>query len=159
MKSFLLNSSNKPTILWSQLEDGIFFEGDVPENYSLAVCPGKYIVLDVDNKSKENNGFNHIPISILGELENTFNYKTKSGNGRHYWLLYLGNKTLMNTSTKYFLDLRVGSKGSNNGGYVKYHHNVDIRQCIHLIKETSLELNLWLEKLFCGVKYDLENDK
>lgn len=40
-------------------------------------------------------------------------------------------------------DLRVSEKG-----YVKYHHNKDIRECVHLIKESSEELNEWLEKLF-----------
>ena len=132
--------------------ENCFYEGIIPEGFYLAVSPGKYIVLDVDNKSEEKNGFNNIPANILTELENTFNYKTKSGKGRHYWLLYSGNKILMNTSTKYFLDLRIGPKPNNNGGYVLYHHSVDIRQCTHLIKETSPELNTWLEKLFTGIK-------
>ncbi len=154
MKSFLLNNQYKPTVKWSLVPENCFYEGEVPTGFFKAVCPGKYIVLDVDNKSPEKSGFNYIPISILAELENTFNYKTKSGNGRHYWILYLGDKTLMNTSTKYFLDLRVGQKLNNAGGYVLYHHSVDIRQCTHLIKESSNELNIWLEKLFQGVKYE-----
>jgi hypothetical protein len=37
---------------------------------------------------------------------------------------------------------------------LNYPHNVDIRQCIQLIKESSLELNVWLESLFQGVKVD-----
>jgi len=37
-------------------------------------------------------------------------------------------------------------------GYVKYPHNVDIRQCIPLINKSSMELNVWLESLFQGVK-------
>lgn len=152
MKSFLLKN-NTPIVKWSLVPDGCFFEGEIPSGFDLAVCPGKYIVLDVDNKSSEKNGFNNIPISILAELENTFNYKTKSGNGRHYWLLYLGNKKLMNTSTKYFLDLRVGESVGNAGGYVRYQHSVDVRECIHLIKDTSKELNKWLESLFLGVNH------
>ena len=148
MKSFLLNSNYKPIIKWGMIPDNCFYEGNVPNGFFKAVCPGKYIVLDVDNKSPDKSGFNYIPDNILNELEKSFNYKTKSGNGRHYWLLYLGNKMLKNTSTKYFLDLRVGQTENNSGGYVLYYHNKDIRECIHEIKETSLELNKWLEKLF-----------
>ena len=120
----------------------------MPDRFFKAVSPGKYIVLDVDNKSPNKSGFNHIPNNILNELEESFNYKTKSGNGRHYWLLYLGNKVLKNTSTPYFLDLRVGQRKDNSGGYVLYHHNVDIRDCVHLIKESSNDLNTFLEGLF-----------
>lgn len=165
MKSFLLNKYNKPSIQWGLLPDDTFFIGVVPEGYSLAVAPGKYIVVDVDNKSEQKNGFKHIPKysifkkviyklfkinkkSIFDQLEETFNYKTKSGKGKHYWLLYTGNKTLINRASKYHIDLRIGEKNGNAGGYVKYHHNVDIRKCEHLIKETSKDLNLWLEKLF-----------
>jgi hypothetical protein len=152
MKSFLLKD-NKPTIKFSLLPEEIYFEGEVPVGYALAVCPtGNYIILDVDNKNGK-NGFENIPEDIFNILSNTFNYKTKSG-GAHYWLKYTGNKTLLNTSTKYGLDLRVGARHGNAGGYVKYHHNVDIRQCIHLIKETSNELNQWLENLFLGVNYE-----
>ena len=158
MKSFLLNSNYKPILQWGKIPNNVFYEGEVPQGFFKAVCPGKYIVLDVDNKSPENNGFNYIPMSILSELENTFNYKTKSGKGRHYWLLYLGGKILMNTSTKYFLDLRVGERPGNCGGYVLYHHPIDIRQCIHLIKETSPKLNKWLESHFLGVNY-IENEE
>lgn len=151
MKSFLLHK-NIPIIKFSLLPDNCFFEGKLPDgDYSLAVCPGKYIVLDVDNKSEDKNGFNNIPDSILEELNRTFNYKTKSGNGRHYWLLYSGNKVLVNTSTKHFLDLRIGEKPGNAGGYVRYHHSVDIRQCECLIKETSSNINAFLDNLFCGI--------
>jgi hypothetical protein len=146
MKSFLLKN-NHPTIKWSMLPDNIFFEGVIPEGYDLAVCPsGNYIVLDVDVKG-DKNGFEHIPSYFKAQLDTSFYYDTKSG-GRHYWLEYTGDKYLLNKATKYGLDLRVGAKGKNAGGYVKYVHPVDIRQCIHLIKKTSPDLNEWLEGLF-----------
>jgi len=130
--------------------DNTFFEGVIPEGYALAVAPSdNYIVLDVDNKNNK-NGFEYISNNIWDELKQSFLYNTKSG-GAHIWIDYTGNKVLMNTSTKYGLDLRIGAKGTNAGGYVKYHHNIDIRHCIHLIKTSSLELNTWLESLFCGV--------
>lgn len=152
MKSFLLKN-NKPIVKWGLIPDETYFEGPIPEGYSLAVCPSENIViLDVDNKNGK-NGFNHIPINIRGELENTFHYNTKSGGG-HYWIKYTGNKELLNTSTKYGLDLRIGAKSGNAGGYVKYHHNVDIRKCKHLIKSSSEQLNIWLESLFLGVNYE-----
>ncbi len=139
MKSFLLRNGS-PTIKFSLLSNNIFFEGDIPDGFDLAVAPSdNYIVIDVDVKNGK-DGFNHIPIDIKLELWETFNYKTKSG-GAHFWIKYLGGKTLMNTSTKYGLDLRIGAKGSNAGGYVKYHHNIDIRECVHLIKDSSNELN------------------
>jgi len=151
MKSFLLNKkTNTPTIKWSLLPDNIFFEGDIPEGYCLAVCPTneKQIILDVDVKNGK-NGYEYITNGIRYELENTFNYKTKSGGG-HYYLNYTGNKLLKNCSTKYGLDLRIGANKvtGNAGGYVKYWHNKDIRKCIHLIKDSSEDMNLWLESLF-----------
>jgi hypothetical protein len=149
MKSFLLKD-NKPIIKWGLVPNETYFEGEVPEGFALAVSPSENIViLDVDNKNGK-NGFNHIPVSIRSELENTFHYDTKSG-GAHFWVRYTGNKTLLNTSTKYGLDLRIGAKPGNAGGYVKYHHNVDIRKCKDLIKESSIGLNKWLESLFLGV--------
>ena len=152
MKTFLLKN-NTPFVKWSMIPDGYYYEGQVPKGYALAVCPTneKQIILDVDVKGGK-NGFNHIPTTILKELETTFNYKTGSG-GRHYFLNYTGSKLLMNTSTAKGLDLRIGknNKTGNNGGYVKYNHTIDIRQCTHLIKPTSLKLNKWLERLFLGV--------
>lgn len=149
MKSFLLKD-NKPIVKWSMVPNNTFFEGAIPEGYALAVAPSEnYIVLDVDNKNGK-NGFINIPNKQFLELDKTFNYYTKSG-GKHYFLKYTGNKTLLNTSTKLALDLRIGSKPKNAGGYVRYYHHTDIRQCIHLINETSIDLNLWLESLFCGV--------
>lgn len=152
MKSFLLNKDNKPIVKWSLVPNNIFFEGTIPDGYYLAVAPSENIViLDVDNKNGK-NGFNHIPLNIYLELTETFNYKTKSGGG-HYWIKYTGSQQLMNTSTKYGLDLRIGSKVGNAGGYVKYHHNVDIRKCTYLINQSSSDLNTWLESLFLGVNH------
>ena len=163
MKSFLLKNGT-PIVKWGLIPNNTFYIGEIPEGYALAVCPSENIViLDVDEKNGK-SGHKHIPkyskfkkfifklfkiqkTDILNELKNTFNYKTKSG-GSHYWVKYTGNKILLNTSTKYGLDLRIGAKPGNCGGYVKYHHNVDIRECVHLIKESSNELNLFLEKLF-----------
>lgn len=146
MKSFLLRNGT-PIIKWGSLPNNVFYEGIVPEGFDLAVSPSdNYVILDIDVKNGK-NGFNHIPMHILAELNNSFNYKTKSG-GAHYWLQYRGNKILINKSTEYGIDLRIGAKKGNAGGYVKYHHNVDIRQCVSLIKDTSMELNMWLEQLF-----------
>jgi len=151
MKSFLLKD-NKPIVKWSMIPDNTFFEGKVPEGYALAVAPSdNYVILDVDVKNGK-NGFIHIleTKGIIDELGKTFHYSTKSG-GEHYWINYTGDKTLLNKATKYGLDLRV-AKGSYAMGYVKYPHNVDIRQCIPLINKSSMELNVWLESLFQGVK-------
>lgn len=145
MKSFLLKE-NKPIIKWALLPDNVFYEGKIPDGYALAVCPSdSYIILDVDVKNGK-NGFNHIPVNILEELNNSFHYDTKSG-GRHYWLDYSGNKVLMNRATEWGLDLRVAS-GKYAKGYVKYPYTEDIRDCIHLIRKTSEVINKWLEELF-----------
>jgi hypothetical protein len=150
MKSFLLKN-NTPIIKWSLIPNETYFEGVVPDGYDLAVCPSDSIViLDVDVKN-EKNGYQFIPGFIMDEIQLTFNYNTKSG-GAHYWIKYTGDKVLMNTSTKYGLDLRIGAKDNNAGGYVKYNYTIDIRHCKHLIKDSSNDLNLWLESLFCGVK-------
>jgi len=149
MKSFLLYK-NSPTVKWGLIPDGLFYEGVVPEGYDLAVCPSENIViLDVDEKNGK-SGHSHIPIHILNQLKTTYNYKTKSG-GSHYWLHYTGNKVLLNRATKFGLDLRVGKNKltGNNGGYVKYPPtNKDIRECVHLIKESDTLLNHFLENLF-----------
>ncbi len=146
MKSFLLRNGT-PIIKWGNLPNNIFYEGVVPEGFDLAVSPSdNYVILDIDVKNGK-NGYEHIPHLIQIELDKSFNYKTKSG-GAHYWIEYTGNKTLINKSTEFGLDLRIGAKKGNAGGYVKYHHNVDIRQCIPLIKQSSEHLNNWLEKLF-----------
>jgi len=150
MKSFLLNSkTNKPIVCWGSIPNNTFFEGTVPPGYNLAVCPSENIViLDVDVKNNK-NGYDFIPELIQLELYGTFNYNTKSG-GAHYWINYTGGKLLKNSSTEYGLDLRIGARNNNAGGYVKYHHNVDIRECVHLIKKSSDKLNEFLEKLFAN---------
>lgn len=146
MKSFLLKD-NKPIVKWGMIPDNTFFEGEVPEGYALAVCPSQNIViLDVDVKNGK-NGFENIPMLILMELDNTFYYDTKSG-GRHYWIRYTGKEVLLNKSTDLGLDLRIGATKDNCGGYVKYYHNKDIRECEHLIKNSSTYMIKWLEKLF-----------
>ncbi len=149
MKSFLLQGGS-PTIKWGLIPSNVFFEGTLPEGYALAVCPDdeNQLVLDVDVKNGK-NGFDHIPLDVLTEIEKTFNYPTKSG-GRHYFLNYTGSKLLKNTSTEKGLDCRIGKNKTtgNNGGYVKYNHDVDIRECVHLINKTSSLLNTWLEELF-----------
>lgn len=150
MKTFLLDSNNKPIINWGYLKDNVFFEGKLPEGHSLAICPTdeKQIILDIDNKNSK-CGYDHIPNDIMDELNNSFNYFTKSG-GKHVFLSYTGDKILLNKSTNIGLDLRIGknTRTGNNGGYVKYNHDRDIRECIHLIKNTSKKLNIWLESLF-----------
>lgn len=139
LKSFLLKN-NKPILKWGQIPDGYFFEGNIPEGYSLAVSPSSpYVILDVDVKNV--NGFKIIPKEILTELNNTFNYATKSG-GRHYWIKYTGDKPLFNRATKYGIDLRT------NKGYVRWYPKEDIRDCIFLIKDSTPILNEFLEKFF-----------
>lgn len=150
MKSFLLNSQNTPIIRWSLLENGIFYQGEIPKGFGLAICPTneRQVILDVDVKNGK-NGFNYIPSVVLAELELTFNYSTKSG-GHHYFLNYSGSKLLMNTSTSKGLDLRIGAnkKTKNAGGYCKYNGNIPVEQIEPLIKKTSPRMNLFLEKLF-----------
>ena len=151
MKSFLLHN-NTPSLRWGMIPPNRFFEGTVPEGYNLAVAPtDNYIVVDVDCKNGK-NGFIHIleTKGLIDELGLTYHYSTSSG-GEHYWLLYTGDKILKNTSTKYGIDLRIGAKDGNCGGYVKFHpasQGDDIRNHIHEIKETSQSLNLWLKSLF-----------
>ena len=152
MKSFLLNKENKPLIRWGFIPSNRFFEGPIPENHYLAVAPtDNYIVVDIDVK-KEKNGWEHIPMIIASELNDSYNYLTRSG-GSHVFLQYTGNQILKNTSTKYGIDLRISKceKTGNNGGYIRYYpaeHGDDIRNHIHEIKESSIEMNQWLEKLF-----------
>jgi len=155
MKSFLISSkTNKPIISWGMLPDNIFYEGKIPEGYDLVINPHQpYIIVDVD-RHEDKDGFKHLPLDILEEFTKTFNYATKR-NGMHVWLYYTGNKTLINKASGLGIDLRIGWKKINktewvNGGYVKWHprDTIDIRNCLHLIKETSPELNKWLETWF-----------
>ena len=149
MKSFLLRNGT-PTCKWGSIPSGYYFEGEIPEGYNLAVSPtDEYIVVDVDCKNGK-NGFENIPMVILVELNESYHYNTKSG-GAHYWLKYTGTGLLKNTSTKYGIDLRIGAKDGNCGGYVKFWPALkgdDIRNHIEEIKGTSLIMNEWLEKLF-----------
>ena len=149
MKSFLLKK-NTPIIKWSLLQDNTFYEGIIPEGYDLAVCPGEYIVVDVDRHG-DKDGFTHISSSLKTELDSTFHYITKN-NGFHYWFKYTGSKTLMNKASGLGIDLRIGEKEGNAGGYVVFYpakkDRVDIRNCTHLVKKTSVKMNEWLEALF-----------
>jgi len=149
MKSFLLRNGS-PTVKWGSIPSNYYFEGTVPEGYDLAVSPtDDYIVVDVDKKN-DKNGFHNIPSDIFLLLTETYYYNTKSG-GAHFWLKYTGTGLLKNTSTKYGIDLRIGAKDGNCGGYVKYWPALkgeDIRNHIEEIKSTSLIMNEWLEKLF-----------
>lgn len=141
MKSFLVKDK-KPTIKWGMLPDEIYFENEVPLNYKIAVCPNEpYVILDID-RHNDIDGLKNIPQKIKEELFNThFYYQTKN-NGYHVWLKYTGNKILLNRTSKLGIDLRT------HNGYVIWYLDKDIRSYIHLVKDTSENLNLWLEKLF-----------
>jgi hypothetical protein len=150
MKSFLVKGK-KPIIKWGQLPNETYFEGVVPEGYSLAVCPSGekgYVIIDVDCHGNK-NGFDNIPKKLISELDNTLNYPTKN-NGKHYWVRYTGNKPLGNKTSGLGIDLRT------NKGYVVWNYQKDVRECLHLINDSSLELNQWLEKLF---SYKYEKDE
>ena len=141
MKSFLCKGK-RPIIRWSLLPDETYFEGKLPEGYSLAVMPsGNYIVIDVDRHG-DINGFDSLPTKHMIELESTLCYDTKN-NGKHYWFKYTGTKPLGNKGSGVGIDLRVGNKG-----YVIWYPEKDIRECMDEIMPTSEELNEWLEKLF-----------
>lgn len=144
MKSFLCRGK-RPIIRWSQLPDETYFEGKLPEGYSLAIMPSdNYIIVDIDRHG-DIDGFNSIPKNLTEELNKTLCYKTKN-NGMHYWFRYTGIKSLANKTSGVGIDLRVGYKG-----YVIWYPKKDIRDCLDEINETSEELNKWLEKLFSYV--------
>jgi hypothetical protein len=141
MKSFLVKNK-KPVIKWSKLPDNTFFEGKLPEGYSLAIVPSNpYIILDVDRHGKI-DGFDNLPKHLALELEQTLKYKTKN-NGMHFWFKYNGILELSNKSSGYGIDLRVGFKG-----YVVWYPKTDIRNHLHEINDTSKEMNVWLQELF-----------
>ncbi len=140
MKSFLLKGKT-PIIKWGMIPDETYFEGNVPEGYQLAVSPSEgYVVIDIDNHGKV-NGFDNIPNFLLDELNSTLRYKTKN-NGCHYWFKYTGDKELANKASRLGIDLRT------HKGYVVWYLNIDVRNCLNSIKETSGEINTWLEQLF-----------
>jgi hypothetical protein len=140
MRSFLLKAK-KPICKWGSLPPNTFFEGEIPEGYSLAVSPSEnYIVIDVDRHG-DIDGVNNIPDNLMYELLKTLHYPTKN-NGYHYWFKYTGNKELANKTSGLGIDLRT------NKGYVVYYPKNDIRDQLHLIKPTSTHMNKWLEKLF-----------
>ena len=148
MRSFLLKNK-KPLIAWGSIPQNTYFNlsSGIPKGCSLAISPSdNYIVLDVDKHEGGVNGFDNLPDHLLLQLSEHFQYNTKN-NGRHYWLRYTGNKTLMNKASGLGCDLRIANKG-----YVVFYPKGDIRDYIHLVKETSPELNEWLEKLFCQGK-------
>ena len=144
MKSFLCRGK-RPIIRWSLLPDNTFFEGKLPEGYSLAVMPSHdYIVVDVDRHGSI-DGFEKIPHNVNYHLTQTLHYKTKN-NGMHFWLRYTGDKPLANKGNGEGIDLRVGFKG-----YVIWYPDIDIRDNLHRINETNDTLNKWLERQFSYV--------
>jgi hypothetical protein len=141
MKSFLLKDK-KPICKWGMIPDNVFFEGEVPEGYGLAISPhSPYIIVDIDRHGNI-DGYNNIPSIYLNELFNIhFNYSTKGG-GYHIWIKYSGAQDLRNKPSGLGIDLRT------HKGYVKFYPSQDIRTYLHLIKESSENLNKWLEQLF-----------
>lgn len=140
MKSFLLKDK-KPIVKWGQIPEGVYFEGEIPEGYGLAICPHfPYVILDVDSHDGI-TGMDNIPVTLLNELNLTLKYNTKN-QGVHYWLKYTGEEILKNKTSGLGIDLRT------HKGYVKWYLDKDIRSYINLIKPTSKELNLFLESLF-----------
>jgi len=147
MKSFLVKDK-RPLKKWTLIPDEIFYEGEVPHGYSLAVCPSVgTIIIDVDRHGTI-DGFDNIPDHLRRELYSSLNYPTKN-NGRHFWFNYTGNVPLANKHSKYGIDLRT------HRGYVVYYKEGDIRDHKDQIKETSTELNKWIEELF-GAKTKLK---
>ncbi len=141
MKSFLVKNK-LPLSKWSQLKNESYFEGEVPEGYSLAINPSdNYIIIDIDNHN-DIQGIKNIPLLLVNELLNYhFKYNTKN-NGVHIWVKYTGQKNLINKSSSLGIDLRTSK------GYVVWYLDKDIRPYKHLIKDTSSELNIWIESLF-----------
>ncbi len=144
MKSFLCKNK-KPICRWTYLKDNTFWKGSISDDYSIGVCPGKgYIVVDVDRHG-DKNGFNVLKTlssKLQDELTNTFHYPTKN-NGEHFWFKYTGTKNLLNKASNVGIDLRVENKG-----YVIWYSDLSIKEAIPLIKESSVEMNKWIESLF-----------
>lgn len=149
MRTFLLKDK-VPITKWGLIPDGIMYQGEVPDGYNLAISPSPgYIIIDVDNHDGKKNGFDIIPPHIMDEMKSSFHYNSKN-NGMHCWFRYTGNKKLGNKTCGKGIDLRTEK------GYVAYWHNESIEKCLHRIKDTSKEMNNWLEGLFC-YKADLKD--
>lgn len=144
MKSFLLKGK-RPIIRWSMLPNETYFEGPLPDGYNLAVMPSEgYVVVDVDRHG-DIDGFEAIPEKLKYELAQTLKYTTKN-DGHHYWFKYTGKNYLGNKASGQGIDLRVGLKG-----YVVWYPQEDPRSLMHLVKDSSKEMNQWLEDLFSYV--------
>jgi hypothetical protein len=144
MKSFLLRGK-RPIVKWGMIPNETYFEGTVPEGYSLAVVPSEgYVVIDVDRHGNM-DGFDNVPHNIGFELAQTFHYTTKN-NGMHYWVKYTGNRPLANKTSGLGIDLRT------HKGYVVFYPNADPRDCMSIVNNSSEILNEWLEKLFSYVE-------
>ena len=123
------------------LPDNTFFEGNIPEGFSLAVCPSEGIVIvDVDRHG-DIDGFDNIPPEIHRELDKTLHYGTKN-NGKHYWVKYTGDIKLANKSSNKGIDLRTSK------GYAVWYPSCDIRDNMDKVQESSVTLNTWLESIF-----------
>jgi len=147
MKSFLVKNK-VPVIRWTNLENNVFFEGEIPAGFDLAVAPsGNYIIIDIDRHGKI-DGFDSIPKELEGELNRTFNYTTKN-NGVHCWLKYTGTDSLANKTSGLGIDLRCAHPVTGKSlGYVVYYPKDDFRIHLDEINETSKEMNEWIESLF-----------
>lgn len=141
MRSFLLKDK-KPLMRWGLIPDGYMYKGEIPEGYNLAISPSPgYIVVDIDNHG-DKNGFDIIPPVLMRELTGTLHYNTKN-DGMHCWFKYTGTRKLANKTSNQGIDLRTEK------GYVVWWHNKSIEDCLEDIKESSEQLNVWLESLFC----------
>lgn len=141
MKSFLCKGK-QPICKWGSIPHGVFYEGEIPDGFSLAVCPSEgYIVIDIDVHGYK-NGFENIPEKLKLELSNTLHYPTKN-KGMHFWFKYTGNKPLANKASKYSIDLR-----TSNGYVIWYPKYREVRESMKYVMKTSNELNDWLEELF-----------
>ena len=141
MKSFLVKNK-RPICKWTLVPDGIMFKYKAPEGYDIAITPGLgNIVIDVDRHG-DLNGFDEIPKRLADELDQTLNYKTRN-NGKHFWFRYTGNKTLACKPSGIGVDLRI-----DNRGYVVWYNDKPIEDCLHKMKDTSEDMNKWIESLF-----------
>lgn len=141
MRSFLLKDK-RPIMKWGLIPEGIMYQGKLPNGYNLAISPSPgMIIIDIDRHG-DKNGFDNIPLEIMQELSTTLHYPTKH-DGMHCWFWYTGSKSLGNKTSNKGIDLRT------NRGYVAYWNDKPIEDCLNDIKESSTQLNKWLEGLFC----------